>query len=292
MNRLLKNDHVTFSCIHIANLAHWALREEVQLTPKPGLVDCANNGAHSDLSVDLMLLSAQTLTPYFTEMSAVAWESSTDTLLRENLGKIGRDAESSMLLATNQINTHRGAIWALGLLCAAAAQNNKQVDAISICNRAGAIARLNDKYIPITFSKGKVASLRYKITGAKEEAQLGFPSIIKLALPTLRKSRADGDDEKTARLNTLLTLMANIDDTCILSRGGEYALSSMRNTCQHILDEGGAKSENGISAILKLDLRMIEENISPGGAADLLAATLFIDALENNLNSRVSYAAN
>lgn len=292
MDNLLVDNHATWTCLQIAQLAQWALQEEVLLTPKPGLVDAADNGAHRDLNLELMLLSAQTLTPYFTDMSSVAWGQPTGKLLREKIGEIGRNAESAMLLATRQVNTHRGAIWALGLISAAAAQNNKQSDAVSLCARAGAIARLNDKHIPITFSKGKIACQRYQVTGAKEEAQQGFPSIIKLALPTLRASRANGDSEQAARLNALVMLMANINDTCVLSRGGENALLTVQHFCQEIIDGGGVAAENGMSQLLKLGEIMIEGNLSPGGAADLLSATLFIDALEHKLISRFHYATN
>jgi triphosphoribosyl-dephospho-CoA synthase len=292
MDNLLIDNDATWTCLQIAQLAQWALQEEVLLTPKPGLVDSADNGAHRDLNLELMLLSAQTLTPYFTDMSSVAWGQPTSKLLREKIGEIGRNAESAMLLATRQVNTHRGAIWALGLISAATAQNNKQSDAVSLCARAGAIARLNDKYIPITFSKGKIVCQRYQVTGAKEEAQQGFPSILKLALPALRASRAKGDDEQAARLNALLVLMANINDTCVLSRGGENALLTVQYFCQEIIDGGGVATENGMSQLLKLGEMMIESNLSPGGAADLLSATLFIDALENKLISRFNYATN
>lgn len=292
MDNLLIDNHATWTCLQIAQLAQWALQEEVLLTPKPGLVDSADNGAHRDLDLELMLLSAQTLTPYFTDMSSVAWGQPTSKLLREKIGEIGRNAESAMLLATRQVNTHRGAIWALGLISAAAAQNHKQSDAVSLCTRAGAIARLNDKYIPITFSKGNSACQRYQVTGAKEEAQQGFPSIIKFALPALRASRAKGDNEQAARLNALLVLMANINDTCVLSRGGESALLTMQYFCQDIIDGGGVATENGMSQLLKLGEIMIESNLSPGGSADLLSATLFIDALENKLISRFNHATN
>ncbi|MBT1056018.1 triphosphoribosyl-dephospho-CoA synthase, partial [Enterococcus faecium] len=100
----------------LAALVEEALIAEVTLSPKPGLVDALDAGAHSDMDYALFLKSAKTLTPFFEEMAQIAWHHAIDQELRERIAEIGRKAEKAMLIATNGINTHKGAIWAMGLL--------------------------------------------------------------------------------------------------------------------------------------------------------------------------------
>ena len=266
---------------NIGKTAQWALEQEVLLAPKPGLVDSHNTGSHSDLSVDLMLLSAKTLSPYFTEMAADSSLLPSLTLIRHAIGQIGRDAEVEMMKATNNVNTHRGAIWALGLLSAAASQETGKITAVKLCRDAGEIAKIDDINTPATFSKGKAACQKYKVNGAKQEAQLGFPSIVNLALPALRNSRLNGDDESAARLNALMAIMTELSDTCVLSRSGIEGLNYMQQQAQKVLNLGGAATTAGYQALLAFGIHMEALNASPGGAADLLAATLFVDELEN-----------
>ena len=115
-----------------------------------------------------------------------------------------------------------------------------------ITETAAALARLPDACAPRTFSKGLRASRRWQVPGAREEAQRAFPHITTLALPQLLRSRAAGASEDQARLDALMASMTSLSDTCVLSRAG-------------------------------LDVQMLAQNASPGGAADLLAATLFLD---------------
>lgn len=264
----------------IGQIAQWALEEEVLLAPKPGLVDSNNTGAHRDLSVDLMMLSAKTLSPYFSKMATVSRQLPLLMMVRHKIGQIGRDAEAAMMLATGGVNTHRGAIWALGLLSAATSRHLEHLTAEKLCEIAGDIANLEDVNTPITFSKGKVACQKYKIHGAKKEAQLGFPSIVNLALPALRLSRLNGDNEQAARLNALMAIMTNLSDTCVLSRSGISGLHYMQNQAKRIIALGGVSTTAGFNMLLDFGTKMEELNASPGGAADLLAATLFVDALE------------
>ncbi|MEI8631971.1 triphosphoribosyl-dephospho-CoA synthase [Vibrio sp. PP-XX7] len=139
----------------LGELAKRALIEEVELTPKPGLVDQHNTGSHSDLTISLMKRSALCLAPYFAQMAELGEQQSISVSMREALGLLGRHAESAMMAETQGVNTHRGAIWALGLLSAAAASLPMCTDANAICQRAGQIALLTDRHTPATFSQGK-----------------------------------------------------------------------------------------------------------------------------------------
>ena len=264
----------------LADLAVDALIDEADLSPKPALVDRRGNGAHTDFHLGLIHASALSLWPAFKEMADAAIEFGDVGLpLREALGRIGREGEQAMLATTNGVNTHRGAIWALGLLVAAAALENTNPSAVTLC--AARLALLDDRFAPRPLSHGAQVAQRYGARGAREEAQLGFPSVLQRALPQLKRSRALGHGEQNARLDALLAIMTRLADTCVLYRAGETGLQTMQLGAQAVLDAGGSASLGGRRRLHELDEQLIALNASPGGAADLLAACLFIDRLES-----------
>ncbi|NHQ92084.1 triphosphoribosyl-dephospho-CoA synthase [Janthinobacterium lividum] len=260
-----------------------ALLDEVTLTPKPGLVDLRSRGAHTDLNWALMCHSACVLQPVFAAMADAGARSEDDDLLRQRIGAIGRDGEALMLAATGGVNTHRGAIWALGLLVTAAAQQGARGASLSptaVVARAGALARLHDRGAPgATGNKGELACRQYQVDGARGQARAGFPLVTGAGLPALHASRARGDNETTARLNALLAIVSQLDDTCVLSRGGEPALLALQTGAARVLAAGGAATAAGAKALLALEVVALARGVSPGGAADLLAASLFLDRL-------------
>lgn len=262
----------------LADLAVDALIDEADLSPKPALVDRRGNGAHTDLHLGLMHASALALWPAFKEMAEAALHIGEVGLpLREAIGRIGREGEQAMLATTNGVNTHRGAIWALGLLVTAAALQPKSV---ALC--AARLALLDDRYAPQPLSHGAQVAQRYGARGAREEAQLGFPSVLQRGLPQLHKSRASGHGEQNARLDALLAIMTELADTCVLYRAGEPGLQAMQSGAQAVLDAGGSASLSGRRRLHELDQQLIALNASPGGAADLLAATLLLDRIERD----------
>ncbi|WP_454864088.1 triphosphoribosyl-dephospho-CoA synthase [Pseudomonas hormoni] len=266
----------------LADLAVDALIDEADLSPKPALVDRRGNGAHTDLHLGLMHASALSLWPAFKEMAQAAIEIGEVGLpLREALGRVGREGEQTMLATTNGVNTHRGAIWALGLLVAAVALEAESRGASSVTLRAARLALLDDRYAPRPLSHGAQVARRYGARGAREEAQLGFPSVLQRALPQLKISRAAGHGEQNARLDALLAIMTQLSDTCVLYRAGEHGLHTMQLGAQAVLDAGGSASLAGRRRLHELDEQLIALNASPGGAADLLAACLFIDRIES-----------
>jgi len=262
----------------LADLAVDALVDEADLSPKPALVDRRGSGAHTDLHLGLMHASALALWPAFKEMAEAALHIGEVGLpLREAIGRIGREGEQAMLATTNGVNTHRGAIWALGLLVTAAALQPKS---IALC--AARLALLDDRYAPKPLSHGAQVAQRYGARGAREEAQLGFPSVLQRGLPQLHKSRATGHGEQNARLDALLAIMTELADTCVLYRAGEPGLQAMQAGAQAVLDAGGSASLSGRRRLHELDQQLIALNASPGGAADLLAATLLLDRIERD----------
>jgi len=268
----------------LADLVVAALIDEVTLTPKPGLVDIRSRGAHRDLSWDLMCHSAWALHPTFHAMAVAGHSIAEPQRLREKIGRIGRDGEAAMMKATGGINTHRGAIWALGLLVTAAAQRGCSLAPASVASRAGTLARRHDRFAPtMTGNKGERACHQYGVGGARAQAHAGFPHVINTALPCLEHSRRRGDSENAARLNALLSVIAELDDTCVLSRGGPAALDAVQSAALRVLVVGGAGSLRGKTALRQFEEDLLTRHVSPGGAADLLAATLFLDKLRTDL---------
>ncbi|KIH81296.1 triphosphoribosyl-dephospho-CoA synthase [Pseudomonas batumici] len=200
--------------------------------------------------------------------------------LREALGRIGREGEQVMLQTTCGVNTHRGAIWALGLLVAAAALDPRSVTANALTLRAARLALLEDRYAPNSTSHGSQVAQRYGARGAREEAQLGFPAVTRLGLPQLQRSRLAGHGEQNARLDALLAIMTTLADTCVLYRAGVPGLQAMQQGARAVLEAGGSASLAGRRCLHELDQQLLAMNASPGGAADLLAACLLIDRLE------------
>ncbi len=268
----------------LADLACWSLIEEARLTPKPGLVDARGSGAHQDLDLALMERSALSLRPTFQALAAECWQRPADVALRQAVGRLGREGEAQMMQATAGVNTHRGAIWALGLLVSGAAMVAPGGDARQIAQSAAAIARLPDSATPVHFSKGQRACQRYQVPGAREEAQRGFPHVTELGLPQLRRSRERGASEPHARLDALMAIMTSLADTCVLSRAGWEGMAAMQRGARRVLAFGGCGQPTGRAALAHLDREMLALNASPGGAADLLAATLLLDAIETRLH--------
>jgi triphosphoribosyl-dephospho-CoA synthase len=270
----------------IASCATNALIEEVNLTPKPGLVDRKSRGVHKDMNYKLMLLSAKTLEPYFEQMANISLSSLPSLRVRELLGEIGREAEKAMMKATNKINTHKGAIWNLGLLSFSAGIHYKDFNIYKVLDSASDMALIPDKAKPLTesLSHGQEVWIRYGKRGAIAQAQMGFPHIRKYAYPTLLRARENEATEKQARINALLSLIATMDDTCILYRCGDKKAQEIKQKALNALNYGGILTPKGRKEFFLLHQLMLEANASPGGAADLLAATLFLDNLKNILN--------
>jgi triphosphoribosyl-dephospho-CoA synthase len=267
--------------MRLASLACQSLIAEVELTPKPGLVDRRGAGAHSDLSLSIMKRSAVTIEPYFREMAAYSKRAHPSQALRKQLAVIGRDAERAMLRATGGSNSHKGAIWILGLLVSAAAmQNEDEMQASEIAEKGRQIASFADRAAPRLVTHGDLVAKTYGVTGARGEALRGFPHVVEIGLPKLRAKRASGATECVARLDTLLSIMSSLDDTCLLYRGGPGALNIAKSGAAAVEGAGGSGTPNGKQRLVRLDRRLLTLGASPGGSGDLLAATLFLDAIE------------
>jgi triphosphoribosyl-dephospho-CoA synthase len=283
----------------LARLAVAALVEEAELTPKPALVDRRGSGAHRDLDLPTMLRSAHALEATFDALARAARRARVPSAtLRAELAQIGRAGEQAMLRATGGSNAHRGAIWIVGLLVAGAAMCDAARGSVAtphaldvepaslfaaraarICTLGAQIACFPDRFAAPADSHGERARQRYQVGGARREAQDGFPHVVDVGLPALLRARERGIDENAARLDALVAIMASLDDTCLLHRAGLAGLHAGRHGARRVLAAGGTSTAAGRAALAALDRELVTLNASPGGAADLLAATLFIDTL-------------
>lgn len=267
----------------LAALAVEALVAEASLTPKPALVDRRGSGAHGDMDLALMLRSAEALEWCFHALAVESRGRLPDQGLRERLAAIGRAGEASMLAATDGANTHRGAIWVLGLLVSAASallpddpDDPHQPAAEHLAGWVSALVRHPDRFAPPAGNRpGARARRRYGVRGAHGEAAAGLPHVVRVGLPMLRA----GADRETASLDALMAIMAGLDDTCLLHRGGPGALAVARGGAASVLAAGGMGTVAGRRAFTYLDAVLRTINASPGGSADLLAAVLFLDRL-------------
>ncbi len=265
---------------YLADLAKQALIAEAELTPKPGLVDRRGSGAHDDLSLARMTQSAEAIEPFFASMAEAAATRPVNRLLREELGAIGREAEAAMFAITEGSNTHKGAIWILGLLVAAAGHSDHH-SADNLAAIAASIARIPDIARLQLVSHGEIVQGRYGAVGARGEAIAAFPNVINIGLPSLRGARAAGRTETESRLSSLLNIMAALDDTCVLYRGGLAGLQLVKKGAAHVVKTGGPGTKAGTAALRELDRALLRERLSPGGSADLLATVLFLDCLDS-----------
>ena len=271
--------------VRLGRLACQALIAEAELTPKPGLVDRRGAGAHTDLSLSIMERSAFAIEPYFCEMAFISNRTHPGQALRERLAVIGRDAERAMLKTTGGSNSHKGAIWILGLLISASALYVEDDPKVSrIAATAKEIASFADRAAPRLVSHGELVGKRYGAAGARGEALSGFPHVVDIGLSVLRSKRASGATQTVARLDTLLSIMSSLDDTCLLYRGGKKALVAAKDGATAVQRAGGSGTAIGRQKLLRLDRRLLELGVSPGGSGDLLAATLFLDAVERGQN--------
>ena len=268
----------------LAGFAVRSLLDEVRLTPKPGLVDRLNNGCHHDLSLELMESSAHCLDRVFFEMAMASFGKIPCRQMREELAAIGRKGEAIMMARTGQVNTHRGAIWVLGLLTGATsmllADSGRLREGItSILHTAGAIARFEDSYQPAKMTNGDLVRRLFPVRSAREEAAAAFPCLQHVAIPAWIAFRHE--PERIQRLNVLLALMSAVDDTCILHRGDIETLNTVRQLSGDIVRAGGmGMAENSVK-YEQLDRFITDKWVSPGGSADLLAATIFLHKIVN-----------
>jgi len=269
----------------------YALIAEVSATPKPGLVDRKDNGAHKDMCHATFVASTHAIVPYLVQMAqtGLSWPDPSGDGLFAAIRPIGQQAEAAMFQATKGVNTHKGMIFSMGIISAAAGlfyRQNHGFCAEEILFLAGRLCRdaLEQDFAAISRehpkTHGEQLFVRYGQRGIRGEAQQGFPSIRTCSLPAIRRFRASLTEENQIHVNTLLALMAQVDDTNVLIRTDHATLAYEKKEAARLLGLGGAATPQGLSALEEANRDFIRKNISPGGCADLLAATIFLDHME------------
>ena len=292
----------------IAHLATQALQAELDTTPKPGLVDKDNNGAHRDMDHALMQLSINTLHPYFVRLAFLGFADTlpSHTVIRD----AGIEAEKAMLEATNGVNTHKGALFSMGLAVVAAAYEEKKAAA----NKEERGKEREEEYLsslqltikalaasfPDTSgthgSKAKqLSNGTTTIKGALDNAREGYEKLFAEWLPFYNERRKSHDAH--ALHKTLLRIMCDLDDTNVIYRTNvataeevkqearallasfeEAYAAEDKEKCASAIEEKCASAE--LLALKDMDRRYTERNISPGGAADMLSLTVFIGSIQ------------
>ncbi|WP_392565510.1 triphosphoribosyl-dephospho-CoA synthase CitG [Utexia brackfieldae] len=267
-----------------AKLAQQALLKEIYLSPKPGLVDQCNSGSHRDMDLQTFLRSILAISPFFDHFYRYGLEQAevSPEFFLQALRVIGLDCEKAMFDATQGINTHKGAIFAFGLILAALGrlQAQRRTDhAEAICDEVASICQdlIERELIPCQGnSAGERLYRLFQFTGARGEAQSGYQLVRQTALPTYLQSLKQGFDEETALLQAMLHLLAVNNDTNVIARGGLAGLEFVQQQAVYLLTQGGALVAEGRHRLSKFDRQLIEKNLSPGGTADLIAVTWFL----------------
>lgn len=283
---LIREHFLQLDAEAISEAARLALIEEVDTTPKPGLVDRDNSGSHRDMNYGSFITSADTLKPYFREVFLMGADGSrlkpeeTFSAIRP----LGICAERNMLAATGGANTHKGVIYSLGIILAAAGRlysaDAPFADFFAVAKEAARMARpfYDEDFKNPGFDTAGTRLYRERgISGIRGEVVAGFPSVLNTALPAFRSARSGGATREAAGIYALLSLIASIEDTNLYKRGGESGARFAREYAARLIKCGAPE----LSLVREMDRELILRNLSPGGSADLLAITYFVTKYES-----------
>ncbi|WP_307408138.1 triphosphoribosyl-dephospho-CoA synthase CitG [Neobacillus ginsengisoli] len=277
----------------ISQKALQALLYEVSASPKPGLVDRFNQGAHADMDFFTFMSSSAALSNYFDHCvtEGVNYSGQNPEELFQALRGLGIDAEKAMFKATDGVNTHKGLVFSLGIICAAASccmmeNESESVDTDTICAKISLMTQglcmreltFMNKSEGLTF--GEKLYQKYGLKGIRGEVESGFPTVRNYSLPVLKKLKS----MQTLHINdilvqVLLHLMRVNEDTNIVARHDLKTLKFVHYYSNQVLDSGGMLTPKGVEMVYEMDKEFIRRNISPGGSADLLAVTVMFDLL-------------
>ena len=269
----------------IASCAINSLIDEVHTTPKPGLVDRRNNGSHNDMDLRLFEISARSLQSYFKMCVQIGQETAclTPEETFSSLRQAGLEAEKTMYQATGGVNTHKGAIYTMGILCGSIGRlwraDAPIADIDRILAECGKVAQASVK-ADFAAADGSTAGqrlyLKYGLGGIRAEVAAGLPSVKGIALPCYQTALDNGLSKNDAGVLALLHLITHVDDTNLHHRGGSEGAHWAARTVETFLHDHPNPTLEQLEA---LDDAFIARNLSPGGCADLLAVTYFLQSL-------------
>lgn len=270
-----------------AGLALRALLYEVCTTPKPGLVDREGNGSHKDMDIFTFMDSASALWPYFETCTRIGRQTAGQMAAQtfQQLRFAGRRAEAAMFSATKGINTHKGAIFSMGILCGALGRLSREEWTCSekVLKECAAMTKGLIAFDFAGLSEenavtvGQKLYLRHHITGVRGQMEDGLPAVRDAGLPALKEGIARGLSVNDAGCGALLALMTAAVDTNLIARG---SLSVWKNTVEEIKEVLSGHPYPDRQTLCRLDRQFTEKNLSPGGSADLLAVCYLLYFLE------------
>ncbi|MFM2340894.1 MAG: triphosphoribosyl-dephospho-CoA synthase MdcB [Pseudomonadota bacterium] len=256
-----------------------ALHDELSLAPKPGLVSFVDSGSHTDMDASTFLRSLFSLRRAFPAFARLGAAGAPFAALEQE----GLAAEVRMLRATGGINTHRGAIFTLGLLCAAAGRLRSQGQALTPAALRDALRQGWGEALAARAqrsagaqSNGAIAARRHGLRGAGLEAAEAFPALFEVVHPALAGALARGLTLEQARLEALFAAMATLDDTNLAHRAGLHGLRHVQRVARDFLAAGGAAAPDATGRAQALHREFVARRLSPGGAADMLAAACWL----------------
>lgn len=296
------------TAVVIEEIAYKALLKELFTTPKPGLVDLDDQGSHADMNVDTFLKSSKAIKPFFSSFFKIG----ADKFLKENkfnlLRKEGKKAEKRMFKATAGVNTQKGIIFSFALIIAAFGELFSRAELLDTAKISQQIALVVQEWVSGIVEKelaakltqtingenyfqsetdlthGQLIYLKYGISGARGEAENGYENVIKNSLPELKENLERGCTENLASIQALISLISEVDDSNILFRSDIHTLKYVQNKFKRLKEKGGILNKKSEKEYQKLCEFMKEKAISPGGSADLLAATHLFYGIEKNLD--------
>ena len=277
--RLLQNANAQQFCEQIAEIAQKSILFEVCTTPKPGLVDRNNSGSHKDMDIFTFMSSAATLYPYFYRCAKIGAEhrDSSPKQVFSLLRFPGKAAEDGMYRATGGVNTHKGIIFSLGILCAAAGYlsgpERQPEQILQICKAMTQGIVEQELSAANRNTIGETLYSQHGITGVRGQAEQGFPAVLEAGLPKLTSGLQAGLSLNDAGCATLLSLLTAADDTNLIHR---CSLAEQKMLCRQIAELLSQDPYPNREVFKQLDDSFILRNLSPGGSADLLALTYFL----------------
>ncbi len=275
----------------VASLGMRAILYEVSVTPKPGLVDKSNSGAHNDMNFYTFLASASALSQGLYEIADLAGNWRTDSLraLFDSIRPIGINMEKAMFEATGGVNTHKGMIFNMGILVAAAAYLISKKSCVTVTAEAlseivstmtsGICAHELGKKRAETY--GEKLYMEYGIKGIRGEAESGYKTVLETAVPVYRTQRLSRND---LCIQMLFALMTKCEDSNVLARHNMDKLKQVKMCASGFLAAGGVRQPDAYEQLVEMDKLFIKERVSPGGSADLLAVSIFMAMLEGYID--------
>ncbi len=295
------NKNIDNLSFRLAEYAQRSILYEAVLTPKPGLVDAVNTGAHNDMDIFTFIDSSSNLFKGFYLYAKAGLEcKGSEKELFSSIRKIGIDVEKEMFSATKNINTHKGINFSMGIVLAAAGYylRDKDIDEHVILSYSDTTEILNTVRIMTEglvkrdfenirkkekLTHGEKLYVEKGFSGIRGEAESGFPTVEKTSLPRLRELSHRNMSMEQKLLDVLFHLMSISDDSNIVNRGGLEALEFVKAISHEFLEIGIIYEDGFREKIHEMNNLFVEKNISPGGAADLLSITIFFGLLESVL---------